>query len=260
MQTFEGFYGASAGRNGLVALVPFPSSSWTVTGTNWVEPTMKARVLRAITTISNTIANVVESALEASHDKNVVRWQGARDQTALQEDVLKQNYSLVNPANNTTSIARVLENNGNAAEICNVHAVLASDDDSGITTAPPVLPPNVRAVSFTATITSVLGNWVAGTPTLNFTFNPKSRYAIYGGSAWGATMTGLRFSPKAGSEPADLYPGFPAADTNALAKVWYQANGRPMLTFDGANPPDIAVAAVTAAAQTPTGFLLIGEV
>lgn len=259
-QTFEVFYGANAGRSGLVALVPAPSKSYTISGTNYVEPSKLARVIRHLLTTSNTVANVVETSLESSHDRNPLRWYEARDQTVQLTDIMKLNYPMMDKAG-TTSTFRVLENNGNAAEICNIHAVLCSEDDAGLVSGtPPPLPSNVRPITFTGTITSVLGAWVAGTPTYNMVFQPKVRYGIYAASAWGATMTGLRFAPKAGSTPDSLYPGVPAGDTLALAKMYYQAQGKPLLEFDGANPPDIEITAVTAAAQTPTGVLLIGEI
>lgn len=262
--TFEGVYFASAGRTALTAGVPLPSSTLTITGTNWMEVPKKARIIKALAAITDTAANTVagEYALNASHDPNYVRGYVFADQTLDTERALmKQNYPLIDPQGQT-AIFRALESNANNAEITNLHFIASSEDFKGISDIEPVnLPPNLRAITGTATITSVLGTWVAGAVTFNFNFNPKMKYAVYGGFCSGSTLTGWRLVPKAGSEPADLYPGAPACDTHSCATTFYSIDGtQPWLTFMGSNPPDLAITAVTAAAQAPTLMLLIAEV
>lgn len=263
--SIEGYYGANAQRNGLTALVPFPSSSWTITGTNWTEPSKKARILKGFISTTDTAADMVggEIAFHASHDPNYIRFYNNRDQTAEQGVGLhKTNYPLIDGQGNT-AIIRCLHSNANVAEISNVKAIFGDENFKGLSTdMPEAIPPNARWITGTATITTVLGTWVAGAITFNFNFNPKSRYAIYGAGCTGAganTLDAFRFVPKASSEPADLFPGAPASDTLTCMNVFYERTGQPWVVFDGANPPDLAVSGVAAAAQAPVVQILIAE-
>lgn len=264
--TFEHFYGADAQRNGLVALVPAPSSSWTITGTNWIEPTRKARILKNLIWVTNTAADVVggEAAFNASHDPNYIRWYNCRDQTTdFSLGLHKLNYPLIDGYGNT-AIMRCLESNANVAEISNIYVAFGDESFKGLTMdIPSNLPPNARWITGTATITSVLGQWVTGAITWNYNFNPKSKYQILGAGCTGAganTLSGFRFHPKASSEPADLFPGAPCGDALTCMTVYYEDTGQPWLIFDGANPPDLGVSAVAAAAQAPIVQVLIAEV
>jgi len=258
VQTLECFYGASAARAALTALVPQPSPTWTITGVNWVEINKRVRVLKSMLARSNVVADFTEWCVNASHDPNNIRSYLSRDVTANASPALaKMNYPLINKDGNT-AIMRTLGSNV-GAEITTLLANYCSEDDRGLTVTPPALPPNARWISFTEAVTSVLGTWVGAVPVFAFNFLPGTRYGIYGGQACGATLNGVRFVPKTGSDPADLRPGFPGYYTDAVAEAWYQVDGRPLLVFDGANPPDIEVVATTAAAQGVTGSLLIAE-
>jgi len=255
-QTLESVYGAAGARAALAALVPVPSPTITITGTNYIQPPVKARILRACFGISSVIANFTEHVLNASHDPNYVRTYTAAGVAAGKLSCFtKHNYPMVD-ANGNNAIFRVLEQNS-GAELFSGFYIFTSDDDRGITFVPPALPPNARWVTATVTITSVLGAWVAGAPAFNFTFSPNAKYSILGMTAQGTTLIAARLVPSAGSDPSDLRPGIPADYTTAVQTPWYQADGKPLLTFPGQNPPTIEIQAATAAAQTVLlGFLI----
>ena len=264
--SIEGFATTSAARNGLAAgiMVPMPSSGIQITGTNYITPSARARILREVAVLTDTIARFDEAAIKASHDPNQVRIGTASDQTGLHGPfTIRCNYPLIDSAGNTSIFTAYESNAALGAEIAYLFAVLCSDDHPGITTMMPSLPSNARPVTFTVAITSIAGQWVAGTPAYSMTFQPGRKYAIFGGgvSSKGAnTLNAWRIVPKAGSDPADLFPGALCGDSQLVLETWYSKDGQPWMVFDGLTPPDIAINGMTAAAQAPFGHLIIAEV
>lgn len=129
-----------------------------------------------------------------------------------------------------------------------VHTIIALLSDG------PLAKPTgaIFPVGFTATITSVVGRWVAGTITLDQTL-PRGRYAVVGAACFETDCLAMRFVPVGEAHrPGCLGTasvGIPSQKCfrNGELGVWFE--------FDSLTPPMIEILHAAAGAQTVTGVI-----
>ena len=110
----------------------------------------------------------------------------------------------------------------------------------------------IMSVRVTATITSVLSDWVNGTLTFSQTL-PRGRYALVGAAFWEADLLAVRFCPV-----GEFWrPGCLGSATIGIEESQYFRYGRigKWFEFDSLTPPSIEILNFAAASQSITGVL-----